>query len=125
MSEIWMALRPGVRGTRILAMNSSGTTVLKARLSVSPSHPRALSSLLEAMALWEGITVRAVLVADDDFPSSGTTLFRECVRDFGRLPLYELANTRVSVPSDDEGGDGDDEIGALADLRELLLPEAG
>ncbi|MEM9692224.1 MAG: hypothetical protein AAGA56_06755 [Myxococcota bacterium] len=120
MSEIWMALRPGVRGTRILAMNSSGTTVLKARLSVSPSHPRALSSLLEAMALWEGITVRAVLVADDDFPSSGTTLFRECWSDFGRLPLYELAYTRATAH--DEGGD---EIGALADLRELLLPEAG
>lgn len=122
MSEIWMALRSGVHGTRILVTTSSGTTVLKARLEVSPAHPRALSSLLEALALWEGCTVRAVLVADDDFPSSGTTLFRECGNDFGRLPLYELAYTRVTVPADDDGAD---ELGALSDLRELLLPEAG
>jgi hypothetical protein len=121
MSETWMAIRPGLQGTRILGVRPSGTTLMKARLRTSPSHPRALSTLLEALALWEGEMVRAVLVAGTGASSCGTTLFRECFADFGRPPLYELAYTtsdrREPLPR------GRDPLGGFADLRKLLAVE--
>ena len=118
MSEMWMAIRPGLHGTRILGVSPNGRTLLKARLKTSPTHPRALSTLLEALALWEGEMVRAVLVAGTRAGSCDTTLFRECFADFGRPPLYELAytssNHREPLPR------GRDPLGGFADLRKLL-----
>lgn len=39
-------------------------TMLKARLPGSPSHPRAVMLLLEALALWYGMPLHAVIDAD-------------------------------------------------------------
>ena len=121
MSETWMAIRPGFRGTRILGVQSSGRTLLKARLKISPAHPRALSALLEALALWEGEMVRAVLVAGVGAGSCGTSLFRECFADSGRPPLYELAiaasDHHEPLPR------GRDPLGGFADLRQILALE--
>src|SRR5262245_14564135 len=121
MSETWMAIRPGPQGARILAVKSDGHTVLKARLKASPVHPRALGTLLEALALWEGQLIRAVLVAGVDAGSCDTSLFRECFADFGRPPLYELAyaasDHREPLPR------GRDALGSFADLRRLLAVE--
>lgn len=122
MSETWMAIRPGRLGTRLLALGPGGHTLLKARLETSPAHPRALGMLLEALALWEGGTVRAVLVAGTGAASCDTTLFRECFADFGRLPLYELAYT--SSPDRERRPRGRDLLGGFADLRRLLAVEA-
>ena len=49
MSNIWVGIRPGSLTTRVLAMAGAGEMILKARLSPSPSHPRALPTLLEAV----------------------------------------------------------------------------
>lgn len=43
--------------------------VLKARLPLCPRHPRALLTLLEAMALWQGHPLDVVLCADEHSPS--------------------------------------------------------
>ncbi len=122
MSETWMAIRPGRLGTRLLALGPNGHTLLKARLGRSPAQPRALGMLLEALALWEGATVRAVLVAGTGADSCDTTLFRECFADFGRPPLYELAYT--SSPDRERPPRGRDPLGSFADLRRLLAVEA-
>lgn len=54
--------------TRILVQDSSGDLLL-ARLPSLPcvSHPRALPSLLEALALWCGTKVTVVLYVDEQF----------------------------------------------------------
>jgi hypothetical protein len=51
MSNLSMGISPGPQGTRVIAMAGSSVTILKARLSREPSHPRALPTLLEAIAL--------------------------------------------------------------------------
>jgi len=105
----------------LLGVKPNGCTLLKARLKTSPAHPRALSTLLEALALWEGEMVRAVLVAGAEASSCGTSLFHERFADSGRPPLYELAYTvsahREPLPR------GRDPLGGFADLRELLALE--
>ena len=62
---------------------------MKARLSRQPSHPRAMATLLEAIALWQGVQVRAALCADERDGASDSSLFREAFADFGG-PLYTL-----------------------------------
>ena len=60
MSNLSMGISPGLRDTRVIAMTGSRETILKARLSRQPSHPRALATLLEALALWQGLQVPAL-----------------------------------------------------------------
>ncbi|MBI2396042.1 MAG: hypothetical protein HYV09_41145 [Deltaproteobacteria bacterium] len=91
MESIWLGLCPGPRTIRILAMRGPTETVLKAHLSLRPSSPRAVIALLEALALWEGVQVRAALVVDDGSTSSSTTLYRDTFSMFGeQTPLYSL-----------------------------------
>jgi hypothetical protein len=89
MSNIWMAVSPGPTATRVIAMTGASETILKARLRRQPSHPRALATLLEAVALWEGTKVHAALVADERDGVSDSSLYRETFADFGG-PLYTL-----------------------------------
>jgi hypothetical protein len=49
--------------TRILVTHH-GQDLLKARLPTTPQHPRALTTLLEGLALWVATPVHAVLVAE-------------------------------------------------------------
>ena len=90
MESIWLGISPGPLSTRLLAMRGPKEVVLKAELSRSPSSPRAVQALMEALALWEGMPVRAVLVADEHPPSSDTTLYRDAFPDHGSSPLYTL-----------------------------------
>jgi hypothetical protein len=117
MSETWMVIQPGLAGTRVLAVTSAGTTLLKARLGISPMHPRAMMTLLEAIALWEGQMVRGVLVAGVEALSCGTSLFRDCFADFGGPPLYELAYASTDLPVERERRDP---LAGFGDLRLLL-----
>lgn len=118
MSTLWVAIRPGMRGTRVLALTPAGETVLKARLMTSPMHQRAVATLLEALALWQGQQIDAVLVAGAEARACGTSLFRECFPDFGRPPLYELTYTGTDRP--EPLPRGRDVLGGFADLRQLL-----
>lgn len=51
--------------TKLLATEAAGD-VLKARLSTSPVHPRALLTLCEGLALWQGSPLRVAVSVDDD-----------------------------------------------------------
>jgi hypothetical protein len=91
MDSIWMGLSPSARSTRILAMRGPSETILKAHLSLRPGSSRAVTALLEAIALWEGAPVRAALVVDESSTSSWpTTLYRELLDVFESTPLYRL-----------------------------------
>jgi len=66
--------------------------ILKATLPVRPSGLRAVTTVFEAIALWEGRPVRAVLVADESSTSScPTTLYCDTFAIHGeRTALYEF-----------------------------------
>ena len=120
MSDIWMGIAPELHATRVIAMAGPSETILKARLLASPAHPRALATLLEAVALWQGTQVRAALSAADQAGSSDSSLYREAFTDVGG-PLYTLdwvPACRGRRRHRDVHGVGD-----FADLRELVLWE--
>ena len=121
MRSIWMGISPGLSATRVIAMAGPGETILKARLSPQPAHPRALSTLLEAVALWQGTQVHAALCAGERDGVSDSSLYREAFADVGG-PLYTLewvpAVRRARRGHRDIPGVGD-----FADLRNLLVYE--
>jgi hypothetical protein len=88
--EIWMGISPGRQSTRVLAIRGKDEVMLKADMLLSPASPRAMQLLLEAVALWEGVTIRAVLVVDDHPPLSDSSLYRDTFADHGSTPLYTL-----------------------------------
>lgn len=90
---IRMGLWPSAHGTRVVALDPESKTILRATLSARPSSLRAVTSFFEALALWEGWAVRAVLVVDASSTSRcPTTLYRDTFATFGdRSQLYELA----------------------------------
>jgi hypothetical protein len=90
--SIWVGLWPNAHTTRVVVMRGASETILRASLPLRPSSPRAVTTLFEAIALWEGRPVRAVLVADESSTTSlATTLHRDTFAIFGeRTALYEL-----------------------------------
>lgn len=50
---------------RVLAMAGRSETILKARLHRALTHRRALPLILEALALWQGQSVRVALAAEE------------------------------------------------------------
>jgi hypothetical protein len=121
MRSLWVAIDSRNNGTRILAMQGPKETVLKARLSATTQHQRAVPTLLEALALWEGMPVRAVVVADDP---GGLSLARlkldRTLADQETDPLYKLE----LVPGHKRRHrDLLDAMGAFHDLRQLAMFE--
>ena len=90
MNSIWVGIAPGPTATRVLAMHGASETILKARLRRDPSHPRALATLLEAIALWQGMRVQAALAADDEPTSYASSLCRSPLTDAGSSPLFTV-----------------------------------
>lgn len=92
MDELRMVISPGASTTRVIAITegpSGSETLLKARLSAEPSHPRAVQWLLEAVALWQGARVRAALCAGAPGRTYVTRLYPAWFADFGGA-LYDL-----------------------------------
>lgn len=120
MESIWLGLSPSPRSTRVLAMRGASEVILKAHLSLCPSSPRAVTTLLEALALWEGAPVRAALVVDESSTSScPTTLYRDLFAVFGQnTPLYELDWVPRAVRRRRDGLTG---LGDFGDLERLLV----
>jgi hypothetical protein len=121
MRSIWIAIDPRPTGTRVLAQAGPAETLLKARLTTDPKHPRALPTLLEAIALWEGTEVRAALVVGDEAATSGTRLFLDSFAELAATPLYSLEH--VVAARRRRRRDGLDGMGDFRDLRQLLLFE--
>lgn len=88
MNRPWMVWSPGPHGTRVLVTRGQ-QILLKARLSPGPSHPRAAQWLMEAIALWEGTPVRAVISADAQHDGYGSRFWDAAAMDFGGA-LYSL-----------------------------------
>jgi predicted NBD/HSP70 family sugar kinase len=61
----WKAtIRVGSREAKLLVTDKEGDELMRARLPSHPDHPRALLTLLEALALWSGSpSVAAISVA--------------------------------------------------------------
>jgi hypothetical protein len=89
MESLWMGIAPGLEMTRVIAMAGANETILKAHLASDPKHPRALATLLEAVALWQGHPVRAALCADARGFSCDSTICREAFLDDGGA-LYSV-----------------------------------
>ena len=91
MNRPWMVWSPGPRGTRVLVTRGQ-EVLLKAKLSPGPSHPRAAQWLMEAVALWEGAPVHAVISADAEDDGYGSRFWDALGMDFdGALYRVELA----------------------------------
>ena len=54
-------VEPDPRSVRLLMTDPEGNEVLKAVLPAWPQHPRALLTLLEALALWVGSPLTAAI----------------------------------------------------------------
>ena len=122
MESIWMGIAPNATSTRVLAMAGAHDTFLKARLLRSPAHPRAMSLLLEAIALWQGRPIRAALCADAKQDGSDSSLFHETFAD-GGAPLYTLDWIPAQVRGRRAGRRDITGMGEFADLRQLLIEE--
>jgi len=121
MSSIWMGIAPGPTATRVLAMHGPSETILKAKLRRDPSHPRALATLLEAIALWEGMPVRAAHAADDEPTSFASSLCRDPRSERGIDPLFSV--DWVPVTGRRRRRPGISGMGRFHDLERLLIGE--
>jgi hypothetical protein len=121
MHSLWAAIDSRCNETRVLAMSGPKETVLKARLSATAQHRLALPSLLEALALWQGIPVHAVVVAD---APDGSALARlkldHMLADVDESPLFKLELVRGHKR---RHRDVLDAMGAFHDLRQLAMFE--
>ena len=89
MRVVKVVVRPSPNETKI-RVTQNGQQVLTAHLAASPWHRRALPTLLEGLALWQGPRVQAVIAAVDGAHYCGTVI---CDGDFAELaasPLYDL-----------------------------------
>jgi hypothetical protein len=124
---IWVGVDPRPPVARVLATTPEGTTILKARLQSRPRHPRALATLLEALALWQGVQARGVLAVGEEEPWCDMDLFQMLGNfhvghdAFGRTPLYSLTTVdRLRRPPRPRR-DPIDGMGDFRDVRQLKL----
>ena len=107
---IWMGISPGPERSRVLVQDGPG----EARLPAVPAHPRALATLCEALALWCGQPVRAVLAAGG--PGDSFDMTRWLGQDGPTAnALFEMAVVSVARPPRDR-----DRLEGLGDFRDLL-----
>lgn len=121
MNSIWVGIAPGPTATRVLAMHGTSETILKARLRRDPSHPRALATLLEALALWQGMHVHAALAADDESTMYASSLCRSPLTDVSIDPLFTV--DWVPVAGRRRTRPGIAGMGRFHDLERLLVGE--
>jgi hypothetical protein len=119
---IWMGLFPGQQSTRVLAMRGADRPILKAQLDLRPSSPLAVVSLMEAIALWEGMQVHAALVVGEDCSHAQTTLYRDTFAIHGeQSALYRLQWVPRAPRRTRRRGDGLSGLGDFRDLERLLV----
>ena len=122
MESIWMRIAPGRETTRVIAMTGPDETILKALMAREPKHPRAIPTLLEAVALWQGQPVRAALCADSRGYSCDSTFCREATFDWGDGgPLYSVMWVPAGAHRQRRHRVGG--LGNFADLERLVTTE--
>ena len=117
MRLLRVAIHSATSETRILATSGRTEDVLKARLSATVQHPRALPAFLEALALWEGTSVRAAVVVDDLDGTCATRLSLDSLEGGGGARLYAVEFVRP--PRERLSGVGD-----FRDLRQVVYEVA-
>lgn len=121
-STLWIGVDPRPPVVRVLVTGLGGKTLLKARLPMSPRHPRALIGLAESLALWLGQPAQCVLAVGEEEPwcDMGTYGIYGDERDNGLLCRFEavesLRKPRSSKCRDEIVG-----MGSFHDLRQLEL----
>ena len=118
--SLWVTIDSKRDETRVLAMAGPQATVLKARLAATAHHPRAVPTLLEALALWEGTSVRAAVVVGGVDDLSATRLKLDFLTDLRGAPLYKLEFVDSCRRRHHDPIDG---MGEFYDLRQLSLFE--
>jgi hypothetical protein len=119
--SIWMGISPGKDSTRLVAMRGPSETILKAHLRPSPASTQATARLLEALALWEGRPIRAVLAADERVVMSEFDPSHDLFPPGEVTPLYRL--DWVPRACDRFHRDPIRGMGDFRDLKQLLLFE--
>lgn len=116
MSRLWMGISPRTTEARVLVLEA-GRPLLKARLPLVPRHWQAIPALCEAVALWRGEKVRAVLAVEREESWSDIRRSLDSVGGFRDSPLYELRLTTTARPTRQRL----DGLGAFHDVRQLWL----
>lgn len=125
---IWVGVDPRPPVARVLATTPAGRVLLKARLEPKPRHPRALATLLEALALWQGVEARGALAVGEEEPWCDIAHFHVLGAfgmgpGFGRTPLYSL-DTVDRLKRRPPRRDPIEGMGDFRDLRQLRLFES-
>ncbi len=111
MTRLSIAISSSSRSAQILATQGPHDPVLKARLRSLPQHPRALPTLLEALALWQGQKAHAVLGVDAESPRWTSPQLEHIGVD---TPLYALDMALVGPRPRSR-----DPLGGIGDFRDL------
>jgi hypothetical protein len=117
---LFMVMSPDATGTRVMVTDREEVR-LKARLSCPPAHPRALQWLIEAVALWQGVPVRAVLCAGGPRRTFAANFRADWFPDFGG-PLYSLEV--IDSPATPRVHDRLRGLGDFRDLKQLRIEDA-
>lgn len=75
MMRDWKPVLRVSRGHVLLLVTSEAGDILKARLPLSPRHPRALLTLLEGLSLWSGEPLQVAVSAAESSDWVGSGLF--------------------------------------------------
>lgn len=118
MRKLSMGLMPGPGGTRVLLVGERSQTLLKALLPWEPANPEAPRKLGEALAMWLGTPVSAVLCVDDEDVLCGSMSWLEAaavdLTASGRFELHLImGNAEAQTDGDDEGLDGFEAVRAF------------
>jgi hypothetical protein len=120
MRPLWIAVDSKPDETRVLVTAGPQETLLKARLSAAPHHRRAVLTLFEALAMWEGTQARAVVVVGDREGSAIARLKLDEFADLFEEPLYQMRFVTGHKRGHRDRLDG---FGPFHDLRQLVMFE--
>lgn len=109
--ELWMAITPGALRTRVVLMDSTGKSLLTARLPHGPRDVQAIQRLSEALALWCGRPLHVVLavVGADGF--CATRRWLATFEHLTRAAPYQIEFVEAFSPADEAG---------FRDVRQML-----
>lgn len=122
-NDLWVAIDTRRHLPRILVTDGGKGTLLKAQMNHAPQHKRALSTFLEALALWEGRAVRAALIVGEP-AGFATSQYHDFFAEPERTPQYSIEY--VSSWHEVRSGKKRDPIsgmGQFNDLKQLLMFE--
>jgi hypothetical protein len=119
MQTLWMGVRLNPTGTRVLVLDGP-IAVLKARLPAAPTHPRAVETLAEGLALWYGRPVYGALGVAAEDSLCVSPRWHATVDGLTRTPLV-MIDLVMGRPRPPRGGGGLGGLGDFGDVKQLHL----